>query len=113
MVNYFSTFFFLTNLLSKLAQLSKLGTKRLFKSTEFKNCKHLVRLRASKCSAQVYHRAQGLLAEGEGVGKAKGKFSLNSSEVASRSISTMLLRILNLPGIQLQIQFYSLKQQTH
>lgn len=59
-VNYFSTFFFLTNLLSKLAQLSKLGTKRLFKSTEFKNCKHLVRLRASKCSAQVYHRAQGL-----------------------------------------------------
>lgn len=59
-VNYFSTFF-LTNLLSKLAQFSKLGTKRLFKSTELKNCKHLVRLRASKCSpVQVYHRAQGL-----------------------------------------------------
>lgn len=96
--------------MSKLTQLSKLGTKKLFKSTELKNCKHLVRLRASKCSpVQIYHGAQGLQAEGEGVGKAKGRFSLNSSEVASRSISTMLLRILNLPGIQLQIQFYSLK----
>lgn len=52
-VNYFSPFFILTNLLSKLAQLSKLGTKRLFK-------KHRTQKLQTSCetdSFKVFSRA--------------------------------------------------------